>query len=148
MKILFLDIDGVLNSRRSMTAFGACPWTVEDDHMPLFDLVAVGLIRKLCDETGAECVLSSTWRRDPNWRFIGQKLEIPIIARTPEQSGPRGREIEAWVGDRMKQGHVKKYAIIDDDSDMLPHQLPFFVQTCPRNGMLLEHYEKLKEILN
>ena len=47
MKVLLLDIDGVLNSARTCTAFGGFP--VRLDHLEAFDKVALGMIQRLCD---------------------------------------------------------------------------------------------------
>lgn len=147
MKILFLDIDGVLNSHRTAIAFnGHFPWSVDEEDLKLFDAVAVNLIRKLCHRTQANVVLSSSWRHGIGWEKIGDKLGIPIIDRTPAKISltSRGQEIAHWLQDNPK---VEKYAIVDDDSDMLESQLPFFVQTTIKNGMMIEHYDRLIEIL-
>ena len=61
IKVIFLDIDGVLNSTRSAVAFHGYPMNVEKPHMERFDHVAVALIKKICDDTGAKIVLSSGW---------------------------------------------------------------------------------------
>ena len=53
MKVIFLDIDGVLNSM-------SCKATIEG-----FDFVEdekVALLKEIIDLTGAKVVLSSTWR--------------------------------------------------------------------------------------
>lgn len=146
-KILFLDIDGVLNSSRSAIAsHGHYPWSVDAEELHRFDAVAVNLIRRICEETACKVVLSSTWRLSEEWVKIGPTLMLPIIDRTPSKIGltNRGQEINHWLSDKPQ---VKKYAIIDDDSDMLKSQLPFFVQTSFKNGMMIEHYDQLIEIL-
>ena len=144
LKVLFLDIDGVLNSRRTATAFGNFPHNCDPHQMKLFDRPALSLIQKLCEKTDSSVVLSSTWRNDPRWREYGRQLRIPLIDRTPSQSGPRGREIQTWID----INGPKRYAIVDDDSDMLEHQKPFFVQTDPQDGLLLRHYDRLLELLS
>lgn len=154
MKVLFLDVDGVLNSRRSAVAFGKFPWDVEPADLPLFDNVAIGFIRKLCKETGCKIVLSSTWRgKEGMTEKIARVLDLPIIDKTPHKiAGKRGHEIQAWL-DAMAGRHPElqtagiDYAIVDDDSDMLEDQKPFFVQTCGQDGFLLKHYDALLEIL-
>lgn len=62
MKIIFLDIDGVLNSHASCSALGGVPWPMKPYNWGFFDRVAVGLLRKAVNQTGAVCVLSSSWR--------------------------------------------------------------------------------------
>ena len=51
---------------------------------------------------------------------------VPVSMRTPYHGGSiRGEEIDEWL---RLHPYVKKYAIVDDDSDMLPHQ-PLFKTT-------------------
>lgn len=143
MKVLFLDIDGVLNSHRSAYAFGGFPYDV-DAHRDRFDEVAIGLVRNICKAAGAQIVLSSSWRTDKNWTRIGEALNLPITDRTPSLAGPRGEEIEAWLSTHPE---VECYAILDDDSDMLDEQLPFFVKTTHQDGLTFGLAEKLSALL-
>jgi hypothetical protein len=145
MTVLFLDIDGVLNSTRSCLAFGGFPHGITPDHLKRFDHCAVGLIRRLCKETGAVCVLSSTWRQLHPYTEISAALDIPMIGATPKSDdGFRGREIAAWLAAHPE---VTQYAIVDDDGDMLPEQKPYFVQTPHSDGLRWDDYEHLKCLL-
>lgn len=143
MKVLFLDIDGVLNSTRSAVAHDGFPHLLTPDHMQMFDICAVGLVRKLCEETGAAVVISSSWRVFHNHQDIGKALKLPVIDATPRLHAIRGEEIKAW----LEANSVTKYAIVDDDSDMLPEQMPFFVKTDVKNGLLWDDYERLLHLL-
>lgn len=143
-KIVFLDIDGVLNSRRTVVAFGSYPYTVTGLDRAKFDEVSVRLISGIIETAGAKVVLSSTWRKDGNWHEIGPALGIPIIDKTPVGIGPRGSEIAQWLSEHAE---VEQYAIVDDDSDMLPEQLPFFVQTSGFEGFSWVNAEKLAGLL-
>lgn len=143
MKVLFLDIDGVLNSHRSMVAFGGAPHHAAD-HRGRFDEVAVRLIRGITAAAGAKVVLSSSWRCDSEWREIGNALGIPLLDRTPSMLGPRGKEIAAWLAAHPE---VESYAIVDDDGDMLPEHLPFFVKTTYQDGLTFACAEKLAGLL-
>lgn len=138
MKILFLDIDGVLNSTRTCVAFGGYP--MELYHLEAFDQVAIRLIRRLCDSAGVQVVLSSAWRLTHDFKDVGKTLELPIIDRTPSLCGARGLEINAWLA---AHPGVEQYAIIDDDPDMLPSQQNNFVQTSHQEGMNFADYQKL-----
>jgi hypothetical protein len=143
MKILFLDIDGVLNSSRSCEAYGDYPHSYSK--YELFDDVAVNLIRKICTEHNVSVVLSSTWRYDKKWTRLTETLKLPIIDITPRKlSSQRGEEIQMWLNDHQE---VSKYAIIDDDGDMLPQQWLNFVQTNRINGMSYQNFQQLNEIL-
>lgn len=144
VKVLFLDIDGVLNSTRTAVAFGGFPHSTKPADIVKFDHVAVSLIRTVCQETGARIVLSSTWRLDPDWQQFGRDLALPIFDRTGRsKDGKRGGEIATW----LESYPADKYAIVDDDSDMLPEQMPFFVRTSHAEGLSWDNYEMLKHIL-
>jgi hypothetical protein len=143
MKVIFLDIDGVLNSHRSAVAYGGLPHHAAD-HRGRFDEIAVRLVRGIAARAGAQVVLSSSWRADPEWREIGNALGIPLLDRTPQMLGPRGKEIAAWLEAHPK---VECYAILDDDPDMLPEQLPYFVQTSYNDGLTWACAEKLAQLM-
>jgi len=144
MKIVFLDIDGVLNSHRSVIAFGGYPHTVVGHERAMFDEVAVRLIAGVVRTAGASVVLSSTWRKFDGWEEIGPALGMPIIDRTPSMLGCRGMEIADWL---HRHPEVERYAIIDDDSDMLEVQKPFFVHTSHFEGFSWKNAEKLAELM-
>jgi hypothetical protein len=144
-KVLFLDIDGVLNSRRSCVAFGQYPLSFCEGDMGKFDRVAIALIRKLCEETGTSIVLSSDWRGSFTPREAANGLNLPIIDATPIlYSGSRGMEINMWLTDNPE---VTTYAIVDDNNWMLPDQQARFVQTDETYGLTLENYRQLKVLL-
>jgi hypothetical protein len=142
-KVLFLDIDGVLNSVRSAIAYNGYPYITRSHDK--FDDIAVTLIRNLCAQYGYEIVLSSTWRLDNNWFKLKDILKLPIIDKTPYLlSEDRGKEIDMWL--RLHPG-VKTFVIIDDDSDMLEEQKSRFIQTCNREGFRLSDYDKMKKLM-
>lgn len=148
MKVLFLDIDGVLNSRRSAEAFGGYPHSFNIDQMAMFDKTALALIRKVVRKTRCAVVLSSSWRIGMEPVDTAAGLDLPIIDHTPvswEQGRKRGDEIKQWLAANPE---VTKYAIVDDDSDMLDEQKPFFVKTDHINGLSWENYERLMELLS
>lgn len=143
-KALFLDVDGVLNSYRSAIAFGSMPWAHELPDVSKFDHVAVRLIRGIAETAGAQIVLSSSWRQCSNWPELGPALGMRITDRTPSMLGPRGKGIAAWLADHPE---VERYAIVDDDGDMLPEQMPYFVKTNMREGFTWDCAEKLASLL-
>lgn len=143
-KIVFLDIDGVINSHRSCIAFGGYPHEVVGFHRAMFDEVALALIRGIVKKAEAAVVLSSSWRTTHGYQEIAAALELPIIDRTPSLLGERGKEIAAWL---VAHPEVECYAIIDDNSDMLPEQMPFFVHTSMYDGFAWKDAEKLAGLL-
>jgi hypothetical protein len=163
MRVIFLDVDGVLNSER----FGR---TLDEQHRQLghhavcecfrltrqIDRVAVARLNRLIAETGAKIVVSSTWRKllDPpelHRVLVEHGLVAEIIGETPD--GPndpemlaayghidrvfRGHEIDAWLG---KHPEVESFVILDDNSDMEMHKNRL-VQTDCEEGLLDEHVD-------
>lgn len=149
MKIIFLDIDGVLNSARTAIAFGKFPLDLTPEDFKLFDHVALGLMQRLAKE-GVKFVLSSAWRRHHNFDDVGKFLNLPIIDATPVLNfSPRGREIFVWLNEEIKTGReITNYCIVDDNSNMLASQKLHFVQTSFEEGFSHQNYLLVKEILN
>lgn len=155
-KVIFLDIDGVLNSHRSWMAYNHLDLDeVEKINKHELDPVAVGNLHRIITETGSRVVISSAWRithsleqfRDI-FEYYGWEREwvIDVTPRDPERAH-RGTEIEMWMMEHVKDFQNFKYAIIDDDSDMLDYQKSRFVQTEYSDGLLFKHYQKLSELL-
>lgn len=128
----------------------------EDRQWADLDLIAIGLVDQLCKEAPAKVCISSTWRIGTpfpifEWRFrnLGFK-NIQVFGRTPDIStGHRGTEIQQWVVQAIQDGHqIDNFVILDDDSDMLAHQMSSFVHVSNNNGFLLEHYRNALRILN
>lgn len=144
MKVIFLDIDGVINSHRTAYAFGGFPHGFEPDQMKQFDHTAIALIQKLCEQEKAAVVLSSSWRIIHSIQEVAEGLGLPIMDKTPSLTGPRGAEIAAWLA---RHPDVDQYAIVDDNSDMLESQRDHFVQTSEEDGLRYRDYKALQRIL-
>ena len=157
-KILFLDIDGVLNTN----------WWEQkpsvDQYGYGFDPRAVANLKKIIDETGADIVISSSWK------FMGltqmqemwedRMLPGKLVGITPNTVSDellltadldnmeffdiRGYEIKEW----LSKHKVDRYAILDDMDCMLPEQTLHFVQTNPMFGITQEDAEQVIKILN
>lgn len=145
---IFLDIDGVLNNEQAFHA----AWEI--NHKVNVYVLDEECVRRLVTLVKActpepQIVLSSTWRLgDRGMNTIKAKLAeygLALHSVTPRLSGDmRGEEIAAWLA---ANGTERRFVILDDDSDMLPDQLPFFVQTATKTGLLDEHVRKATEIL-
>ena len=148
MKILFLDIDGVLNSERSSAALGGYPHDFSERELAKFDPVALALVRKLLDATGASVVLSTSWRSTFTCEQVEHGLGIPVVGATPDLGGDwcRADEIAHWLAAHPE---VTRFAIVDD----LPMDFEFasiqdrFVQTNPAWGLSLMDYRQLRHLL-
>ena len=128
-KIIFLDIDGVLN---------VIPQG-RDKYGGIFHQHFVDNLRRIIDETGAKIVISSSWRSDgiETMRNMWKDRNLPgeVVDVTPhlrsklweKEDLGRGDEIQWWL-DRHPE--ITGYVIVDDDYfDILPHQLPNLVRT-------------------
>ena len=141
-KVIFMDIDGVINSYRSVIAYGTYP--MDNTTIDNFDEIAIGMLRSACKKCNAEIILSSTWRNENNWGNLKEIFNLPIIDRTPQLfSGTRGHEINAW----LKDNTVFEFVIIDDHNEILDSQQNNFVQTDPKEGLAYRDYEKILKIL-
>ena len=141
MKIVFLDIDGVLNNVAS-AAEGV-------DIIP----EKVILVRRLCEITGAEIVISSSWRIMYDLAHIRDVLyhtglkQVQVIDETPRLNSigsTRGHEIQKWLDEHPE---VTEYVIFDDDSDMLPDQKLNFIKTENFVGLTYKEFDEALSIL-
>jgi hypothetical protein len=134
MKIIFLDIDGVLNvMHRDRDEYGA-----------IFHQNFVNNLETVINETGAKIIISSSWRHGglqrmkDMWSF--RNLPSEVIGITPDlweeiegedfhEKLLRGHEIQMVLDANPE---ITSYVIFDDDDDILPSQLPNFVM-CSNN---------------
>ena len=151
MKILFLDIDGVLNSRAYDRTRN---WNEQTD----IDETRLPFVKKIIDATGAKIVLSSTWREhwdktnekcDADGVYINKafaKFGLEIYDKTPDLGlkFDRPDEIKAWL--ESTQERIEKFAIIDDYSYGWGSLSDCFVKTNPHFGLGLEEEHVLKAI--
>lgn len=139
--LIFLDIDGVLITRRSMQHFQSAK---------IFDPICVEVLNNLIKAINAKVVLSSTWRilysiEEMRGIFRQQNVFADIIDYTPiSHDSPRGIEIAKWLKTNQKPVN---YCIIDDDSDM-DILMPYLIQTDYNIGITLEDTFKVRELLN
>ena len=141
LRVLFLDIDGVLNSHRSCLALGGIPHGLDPASLKLIDPLALALLQALCEVAELSVVVSSSWRVLHHWDAIGRALDLPTIDATPRLGGIRGEEIAQWLAN--PPAPVQAYAILDDDSDMLPDQMPRFVKTDYSEGLTFRNLRAL-----
>lgn len=137
-----MDVDGVLNSMKTVYALGRYPRSLADVWM--FDHSAVNLLRRFCKNSGADIVMSSSWRTWNTMHDCRTALGLPIVDKTPHIKGvDRGSEIEAYL-----QAHtdVTEYAILDDGDDMLPEQQVRFIRTKTTEGFGFGDYCRLCEL--
>ena len=154
-KIIFLDIDGVMNSEVDFLLTGK--------HEEAHDISGrcVGLLNELVKETEAEIVISSVWRYNNTKEdlqalfdskgFIGKIIDVtPIYSK---EYTVRGNEILGWIKANEKYleqsySDFNAYIIFDDDSDMLYWQRENFILIDGFTGLTRNKIYKAKRMLN
>lgn len=170
--IIFLDIDGVFNCQLfyHSTQFAdykaakkSLRKSVKAKQIERLDYYAsqickerIGWFNELCKDVNAQIVISSTWRMG---KTIEQLQEIinycggtfTIIGKTEHLGVERGAEISKWLKQNIKEEtdgcnyyDYYRYAIVDDDSDMLLNQQYHFFQTDNYSGLTPSTCYKIK----
>ncbi len=174
MKIIFLDIDGVLNSEEWMRSRSTSDI---DSRYPFYEFCPdlVDNLNYITDSTGAKIVVSSSWRigrsvEDLQALFKNVGVTGEVIDKTPSMvikdegyTIPRGCEIERWLDLRkfqrinwsrekqlecIKECGIENYIIIDDETDMLYRQHEHFIKTSWKHGLSKYIADKAVEILS
>lgn len=130
MKVIFLDVDGVLNSEHwYVKNHKRHPERCRADNAinPRF----VRNLAKIVRKTGAKIVLSATCRGSVAvnlkhyLRKILKQYGLEIYDYTPRTGMERGIDIQEWLNHNRD---VTNIVIIDDDSDMM-HLMEYLVKT-------------------
>jgi hypothetical protein len=149
MKVVFLDIDGVLNSHAWVKDLG------RDRGLGHLDPAACARVQRLCDDTGAKLVISSTWRLIFKRAaicdmFRARDLTTTILGMTAALHTKRGHEIQAWLDASSaiaELGTIDGMVIIDDDFDMA-HLAPWHVKTDVDCGFTDGELRQAAEVLS
>lgn len=163
-KIIFLDIDGVLNHESYYKREGRQETLAKKYGWPQSDIdpETVKILNRIISETGAKVVISSTWRLGHPPVEMQHLLELrgfvgTVIGATGtarQEWAVRGNEIMAWQienADKLpnKYGrYFTNYVILDDDNDMLLWQKDYFINTTSKYGLTNELADRAIEILN
>lgn len=145
-KVLFLDIDGVLNSK-----FYYKYIYKPEEGGSRFDPYCVILVKKLVEEFSLKVVISSTWRDGAMNRLMKELEENDFLEHLHEdwltpvvRPASRGKEIKLWLDNHSD---VNNYLIIDDNHNLLNNQLSKFVQTSAFLGMVQKSYYEARNLL-
>lgn len=144
---VFLDVNGVLDNAASSIAYGGAgssktPWKLDE--------VSVGLVRELCDRTGADLVISSAWRgEEGKMRSVlahNGWYNAPVVGRTAFRKDPttkRSELITRWLYHNTSVLYPGGYLIIDDESSAgTSHSRECFIETDPKRGFKIDEYRE------
>lgn len=154
MKIIFLDIDGVLNYKGCKARSATGCLGIDEDKLLI--------LKRIVQKTNSKIVLTSTWKTDwvkkfegylsPDGQYLVDRLEsvgLKIYDKTIDPAWHlRGQGITDWI--ENSKCNVEQFVIIDDESfDFIELGLDNrFVKTNFTDGLLPEHVDKAICILN
>ena len=151
IKVIFLDVDGVINKRGT-------PFRTINGILTMAAPELVYRLNLVVDRTDCELVLSSSWRHHPDWRKAMKASGIvkPFLDCTPYRVDHkkygipfdmlcRGHNIQGWLDTHPE---VERYAIIDDCPDMLNSQRQNFFQTNAIHGLTQEIADSVEKHLS
>lgn len=140
MKVIFLDIDGVLNTKETYASIYKTQGSVGLYDIAI-DLFRLGHLKEIIDQTDAKIVLSSSCRKlfiKENGKIVPATLKsrnlynlfynngIEIFDITPENLRSREEEIKLWLSNNPD---VEEFVIIDDDPTIFDELSSKLIQT-------------------
>ena len=134
IKVIFLDIDGVLNDNHTKSTTGM--------GFKFIDTSKILRLKSIVEATDAKLVLSSDWRYDREDPLLNSDfLELrdrlanhglSFYDFTPEIDwDSRGLEIQTWLEEHPE---VSQFVILDDRDDMEPN-MGHLIQTTMAHGL-------------
>lgn len=152
-KIIFADVDGVLNTWTSQRRLECCC------EFSFVDTCKVLRLREIVERTGAQIVLSSSWRagdhpkalwletealRELRREFIRLRCPLWVDSTPILEKSPRQEEIYAWL---LLHPEVDNFVILDDVGEELTFYKDHLVLTDPRVGLNKERMEQAIKML-
>ena len=150
-KYIFLDFDGTLNTGRG-------EFMNPDRYGHHFDNIAVRNLRRIVEKTGAQIVVSSSWRHLglEKIREVWTSWGLPgeIVGCTPGVWGDgrifdtRGEEIQQWLDENVVDDYA--YVVIDDmdDSEAIEGQEDNWIEVDPHCGISYDDADYAIKVLN
>lgn len=118
-KIIFLDIDGVLITQKSMMARhkAGIKSTIDTEFSDNIDRESLEAFQTLIKISGAKVVISSAWRikttigqMKRNFRSVGLDFNLIVGYTSTGFNGDRGLQIKDYI----EKNQVENFVIIDD----------------------------------
>ena len=139
MKLLFLDIDGVMTTDEGM---------INNEKLYSFSSSCVEVLNKILSSNNVRIILTSSWRTvfdvEKQCRIFKENDVVQLPMGQIKDLGYKHRnlEIKSYLENRKVEGFV----ILDDmQIDGFDDN---FILIDPRNGLSEEHIERVNEMLN
>jgi hypothetical protein len=154
MKIIFLDFDGVMDTAYYDHILSKKGLPECDKFGVVFDPDCIKNLKYIIDNTGADTVVSSSWKDFMSYKEILEMWEcrnlpgfVTDVTPFPPYRRNRGDEIDAWLDECDVEC---QYVIIDDlDSyNFNEHQIPRLLIVNPFNGLDEETAKRAVALLN
>lgn len=112
MKVIFLDVDGVLNSNDYIeyTSKNNVKGILEE-----IDPQKIDMLKQVLNITGAKIVVSSSWRNIRKFEKLRELFflyGIRLDKKTPLIGNNRGLEIKQYL---KEHANIEQYIILDDE---------------------------------
>ncbi len=153
MNILFLDVDGVLNSHiylcNKYDEKGKKALTREE----FIDPECMYVLKEIVKKFDFCIVIISAWKIiDEEYALLKKiflKFNLHILDRTKNYGSKRGREINEWINNN----NIKKYVVLDDEifDDYKQYNiLNHLVKTnfYDEHALTYTHLNRIKEIMD
>ena len=143
MNIIFLDVDGVLNSTNKLISVYNKTRKPHSGYNYPFDEKCLENLRILVQLTNSKLVITSTWRMDDvGLNILLNTLRIynldkEVIGYTPILGTKRELEIKEFLS---TLDNDPNFIILDDDSDF-KELLPFLIKTNIQTGLSRNNVE-------
>ena len=154
MKIIFLDFDGVMDTAYYDHMLSKQGLPGNDPYGTVFDPNCVHNLRRIIDNTGADIVVSSSWKHFMTykeflemWDARGLPGFVTDVTPIPDMRRNRGDEIDSWLNECNVEW---QYVIIDDldGSNFNEHQIPRLLVVNPFFGLDEDTAERAIYLLN
>lgn len=146
--IVFVDIDGVLNTNEEYANFDRAK---RADYRLLFNPLCVARLNRLVGDANAAVVLSSSWRLGNRWDLLLVLLKQvgikgPILGPTPPRVPNRLEAIDAWLQENRPAG--TQMVILDDEpQESFLHLAPWAIEVDAAYGLRDDDLRKALLIL-
>lgn len=151
-KIVFLDVDGVLNSDKFYEELLSSDEGIDCFREDILDQRAISRVARIIRDTEAQVVISSSWRWDIQAmsRLLEQlnTFDIVPIDTTIEDmrvNMSRAQEIKLWLDQHPE---VENYVVLDDEVMNIPEIGRHHIKTNMSRGLEPNHVEQAKKVLN